>query len=133
MKLSILALVTTLSLSAFAAEKPLLSCTVPMEGGTSNVSLNLTLTADTSADFVKATLIDGQTTTSFFTQLKKDEAMTQLKAGSMGLFLVSETSRQDNGVLRNGAFMGIAKNNEAFSGLLSAQGNLYPLQCKLAQ
>ncbi len=135
MKLSILALVTALSFSAFAQQKdkPFLNCTVPMEGGTSPVKLTLTLTSDTSADFIKAILVDGQTTLNFFSQLKKDEALAQLTSGSMGLVLVSETSRQENGVVRNAGFMGIAKRDNAFSGLLSAQGSLYPLQCTAAQ
>lgn len=133
MKLSILALTTALSLSAFAAEeKPLLNCTVPSEAAT-KVTLTLTVTNDSSADFVKATLVDGQTTISFFSQIQKGEAASQMAAGSLGLLLVSESSRQENGVLRNGGFLGVRKQDNKMSGLLSAQSSLYPLECTAAQ
>lgn len=132
MKLSVIAILASLSLSAAAAEKDLFNCTVPSESAT-KVTLKITVTNDSSADFVRVKLNDGQNVLQFFSQIEKGDVDSQIKAGAMGLFLVSENTRQENGVVRNAGFMGLRKDSDKFSGFLSAQASLYPLECTLAQ
>ncbi len=131
MKLNIIALLVSLSFSAVAEEKAFFDCVVPSDAAT-KVTVKATISNESTVDFVRLTVVDGQTT-HLFSQTEKGQIDSQLKSGSLGLLLVSDTSRQENGVIRNAGFMGLQKANNKLSGFMSAQTNIYPLECTLAQ
>lgn len=132
MKLSIIALLVSFNLSAVAAEKAFMDCVVPTDSGAA-VTVKGTISNESAVDFIRLTVVDGQTT-QFFSQVESGQVDSQIKSGSLTLLLVSDSSRQENGVIRNAGFMGLGKKDgNKFSGLMSAQSHIYPLECTFAQ
>ncbi|MEK6772504.1 MAG: hypothetical protein AABY64_01070 [Bdellovibrionota bacterium] len=128
MKISALVFLTCLSVSTFATAKPVLKCAVPSEDA-KKVTVVVDVGNDISVDFIRLTLVEGEKTIGYFSQIEKGEFSSQMSAGVMGLLLVSETSRQENGVVRNAGFIGIRKEGNKLNGFISVQSNVYPLEC----
>ena len=131
MKLNIIALLVSVSFSAVAADKAFFDCVVPSEAAT-KITVKATISQESTVDFIRLTVVDGQTT-QFFSQTEKGQVDSQLQSGSVGLLLVSDSSRQENGTIRNAGFMGLQKSGNKLSGFMSVQSSIYPLDCTLAQ
>ncbi len=128
MKMSALVFLTCLGVSTFAIAKPVLKCAVPSEDA-KKVTVVLDVGNDISVDFIRLTLVEGEKTIGYFSQIQKGEFASQMSVGAMGLLLVSETSRQENGVVKNAGFIGVRKEGNKLTGFISAQSNIYPLEC----
>lgn len=112
-----------------SAAKEVLTCTVQSSTGSPQVSLNVSVQSDTSADFIVVGLNDKGTVSRLFTQADKDTVSKGMAAGSLGFLLLEENFTSENGVIRNAGFAIFTKGENGYTGLLSAKGNLYPLTC----
>ncbi|MGZ3771490.1 MAG: hypothetical protein ACXVCR_16995 [Bdellovibrio sp.] len=127
MKKIILASLLMTATSAMA-NTTVLKCVVPES---KTVSLNIELADDQSVDFVTVQLNEKNGQTVFFSQMDKGTVDTQIKNGFMNLLALTEKTKQEDGVIRNTGFLGLAKEeNNVFSGFLAANGNVYPLTCQ---
>lgn len=127
MKKMILASMILVGSSAMA-DTSILKCTVP---DSRTVSLNIELADDQSVDFVMVYLNEQNNETTFFSQMDKGTVDTQIKNGFINLLALTEKSTQEDGVIKNTGFLGLAKDtNGVFGGFLAAKGNIYPLNCK---
>lgn len=128
MKKMILAAMILMGSSAMAANTTILKCTIPES---QTVRLEIELADDQSVDFVTVHLKEQSDETVFFSQMDKGSVATQLKNGFINLLALTEKSAQEDGVIKNTGFLGLAKDaNGTFGGFLAALGNVYPLSCK---
>ncbi|QDK36557.1 hypothetical protein [Bdellovibrio sp. NC01] len=114
--------------SAFA-DTTLFNCVVPAQ--TPSVKATVVLADDQSADFVTLTVVEKKGTSTFFFQGDKGSVTEQVKAGSLQFLAMTEQSAQgaDGVIVNTGLFSINADQKGAFSGLLLAKGNIYPLSC----
>lgn len=122
--------------SAFAAGEPkeVLACSVAAaDGAQAQVTLTVGVVADAAADFMVLNIDDKGTAFRMFAQMEKGEMEQSLASGSLVSLLFEDGMQQDAGVIRNAGLIVVQRGAtpEAFSGLLSARGNLYPLTCVL--
>jgi len=127
MKSVIFALSLILGTSAMAANTSLFKCVVPSD--TKAVTVNIDIGDDASADFVTVTLNEKSGASTFFSQNDKGSVNTQIQAGNFNMLALTEKSAQVDGVIQSSGFLALASSNNAFSGFLAANGNIYPLQC----
>lgn len=114
--------------SSSMANTSVLKCAVPESQA---VSLEIELADDQSVDFVMVHLNEQAGETVFFSQMDKGSVDTQLRSGFINLLALTEKSTQEDGVIKNTGFLGLAKDaNGTFGGFLAAKGNIYPLSCK---
>lgn len=124
-------ILASLLLGSFAfADTTLFNCVVPSQ--TNSVKAVITLGADQSADFVTVSLTEKKGVTQFFNQMNKGEATQSIGQGFLQMLAMTEqTGQTAEGVIVNTGFLALSKDqkSEAFSGFLTANGNIYPLSC----
>lgn len=127
MKKAIFALALLAGISANAAQVPAFKCMVPAK--TSTVTVNVAVSDSESVDFVTIDVNDN-TTTNLFMQLEKGSFQKQVDAGGLTTLALGDQFQQgDDGVIRDAGILALGLDNGKWSGLLSAKGNVYPLQC----
>lgn len=113
-------------------DKLVLSCSVPTQSGTAQVTADVTLGADLSQDFVTVEIKDQGHDLLFFTQMEKGQLNQSLKEGGLNFMLLTETTSQEGGVIRNAGFFAVSQDQSGdFGGFISAAGNIYPISCQL--
>lgn len=114
--------------SAFA-DTTLFNCVVPSQ--TNAVKLTVSLGDDQSNDFVTVSLVEKTGTTQFFTQSDKGSIQASINQGFLQFLAMTEkTGQTADGVITNTGFFALnADQKGAFSGFLTANGNIYPLSC----
>lgn len=126
-KLIVMAMVS-LSMYANAAEKQLLSCMV--SENSPEMKLMITVSEESSVDFATFTLTEKSGTTMYFTQFDKGAIDEQMKQGVLSTILLTDSTKNENGVITNSGIISLQKENDLYSGVLVAKGNIYPLACK---
>lgn len=127
MKKAIFALALLAGFSANAAQVPAFKCMVPAK--TSTVTVNVAVSDSESVDFVTIDVND-KTTTNLFMQLEKGSFQKQIDTGSLTTLALGDQFQQgDDGVIRDAGILALGLENGKWSGLLSAKGNVYPLEC----
>lgn len=117
-----------LSASAFA-DTTLFNCSIPSQKNTAKLKINLI--EDQSADFLTVDLVEKSGTTQFYNQMNKGDATLSVEKGFLQILALTEKSSQnDEGIVLNSGFLALFKGeDETFTGLLAAKGNIYPLSC----
>lgn len=133
---AILFVATTVALlftgmNAVAQTKHLMSCNVAVEGSAPQVSLEIIVQEESSADFVMLNLSDKNESTTFFTQMEKGEVARNLAQGNLTGMMLQEDFAIDSSVVRNAGIFTVSFENGIGEGLFAAKGNLYPLNCTL--
>lgn len=112
-------------------ERIVFLCQVPVDTDESVVNLEMTIGDDLSLDFVTITLNDLKQSYIFFTQLPKGQLAKDIKSGQLEYLVLTEETAQSEGVVRQSGYLMISKDDTGnFSGLISAVGNVYPLNCE---
>lgn len=127
-KLILSAAVMFLASAAQAAETTLFKCVV--DNNPVVVSMNITVSAESSADFVTMSLTEKAGKTTFFAQMEKGEIDQQLKQGYFNSIAMTEKTNQVDGVIVNTGFLALNQDGNAWGGLLIAKGNIYPFSCQ---
>ena len=105
------------------------TCVVP--SNTNAVTLNITLGADTSIDFVTINLNEASGASVFYSQMDKGALDQQIAQGYANMLVLTDNTQQTNGVITDAGFLAVSKETDGtFSGFLAAKGNVYPLSCK---
>ncbi|MDG0817050.1 hypothetical protein [Bdellovibrio svalbardensis] len=114
--------------SAFA-DTTLFNCVVPSQSN--SVKATLVMADDQSADFITVNLVEKKGTTQFYTQGDKGTLTAQIEQGFLQFMAMTEqTGQTAEGVIVNTGFLALSKDDTgAFSGFLTAKGNIYPLSC----
>lgn len=128
MKMLFVMVLVSLSAFANAAEKQLLTCIVSDQNP--DLKVMITVSEESTVDFVTFNLVEKSGTTMFFTQFEKGELDKQMKEGGLNTMLMTDTTKNESGVITNAGVISLAKDNDMYSGVLVAKGNLYPLACK---
>lgn len=124
-----LALTALLISHAALADTTEFTCTVP--SNTNAVTLNISLGADTSVDFVTLTLTEKTGSSVMYSQMDKGALDQQITQGYANMLVLTDTTNQVDGVITNSGFLALGKESDgSFSGFLAAKGNVYPLSCK---
>lgn len=137
-------LATLVSLSAMAdqtqpapaatEDKTVLACVVPVQSGPAQVTIDVTLGADLSQDYVMLTIKDSKNTTNeltYFAQMEKGQMEKNLSQGGASFLLLSEETKQEAGVIKNtGFFAASVREDNSFGGFIAAAGNIYPISCQ---
>jgi hypothetical protein len=128
MKNTIFAIAFLAGFSAHSAQVPVFKCTVPAK--TSTVTVDVAVSDNEAVDFVTVNLND-KTTINLFMQNEKGSFQKQIDAGSVTTLVLGDQFKQgDDGVIRDGGVLGLGTSTTGnWSGLLSAKGNVYPLEC----
>lgn len=127
MKKTIFGIALLAGFSANAAQVPAFKCIVPAK--TSTVTVNVSVSDSEPVDYVTVDLND-KSTSSLFMQLEKGSFQKQIDAGSVTtLVLDSSFNQGDDGVIRSAGVLAIGLENAKWTGLLSVQNNVYPLDC----
>ena len=115
--------------SAFA-DTTVLKCAMSAKAA-KPATINVTLGADTSVDFVTMTVTEKTGTSQFFSQLDKGTVAAQMGQGFLQMLALTEkTAQTDDGVIKNTGFFGVSKEDSgAFSGFMAANGNIYIISC----
>lgn len=134
MKLS--TVLTTLALVAgplagFAQEAALMDCTVPTDTQ-APVTLSISLTKETSADYVMMTLTESATASyTLFSQAEPGSVEQSLTAGNLNLMVLGEGFGLENGVIKDAGILSLSKDSSgAIEGMLLIKGNIYQLSCQ---
>lgn len=116
--------------NAFAEEeKMLIRCSAPAQI-VSPATLTLSVSEDSTADFVRVNLVENQTSNLYFSQVEKDQIQNGLDKGELNLILVSSKSTQRNGIVSNAGYFVISKGQpKAYSAFFAAKGNIFSLTC----
>ena len=110
-------------------EKMIIRCSAPAQI-ISPATLTLSVTEDSTADFVRVNLIENQTSSLYFSQVEKDQVQAGLTKGELNLILVTSKSTQRNGIVSNAGFFVATKNpSNAYSAFFAAKGNIFSLTC----
>lgn len=127
MKKVVFALALLAGFSAHAAQVPAFKCSVPAK--TSTVTVNIAVSDNESVDFVTIDVND-KTTANLFMQLEKGSFQKQVDAGQLTTLALGDQFQQgDDGVIRDAGVLALSLDAGKWSGLLSAKGNVYPLDC----
>lgn len=127
MKNVIFALALLAGISAQAAQVPAFKCMVPANAP--SVSVNISVSDNESVDFVTVDLND-KAKVNLFMQMEKDSFKKQVDAGQLTTLVLGDQFQQGNdGVIRDSGILALGLENGKWGGLLSAKGNVYPLDC----
>ncbi|RYZ76047.1 MAG: hypothetical protein EOP06_31695 [Proteobacteria bacterium] len=125
----VFALVLVSGFAAQAVQVPLFKCAIT---GATEPTVNLTISVsnDESIDFLTVDLVDKDVTSTLFMQNEKGTVAQQVEAGGLMTLLLNDGFAQGaDGVIRNAGIMSLSKEEDKWGGLLSMNGNMYPLEC----
>jgi hypothetical protein len=109
-----------------------LDCVVPVQNAPPSVRLDVSLSNDTSVDFITVTVIGVKSKDVLFTQIDKGSLDSQLKAGAVSIMVIQEGFAQEAGVIKKAGALNLQKTEDGrFSGVMLAMANIYPLSCAL--
>ena len=127
MKKAIFGLALLAGFSAHAAQVPVFKCTVPAK--TSTVTVDIAVSDSEAVDFVTIDVND-KSVSNLFMQMEKGSFQKQVDAGQVTTLALGDQFQQgDDGVIRDAGVLAVGLDNGKLSGLLSAKGNVYPLEC----
>ncbi|MBS1969939.1 MAG: hypothetical protein JSU04_06505 [Bdellovibrionales bacterium] len=127
MKKAIFGLALLAGFSAHAAQVPVFKCTVPAK--TSTVTVDIAVSDSEAVDFVTIDVND-KSVSNLFMQMEKGSFQKQVDAGQVTTLALGDQFQQgDDGVIRDAGVLAVGLDNGKWSGLLSAKGNVYPLEC----
>lgn len=127
MKKAIFGLALLAGFSAHAAQVPVFKCTVPAK--TSTVTVDIAVSDSEAVDFVTIDVND-KSVSNLFMQMEKGSFQKQVDAGQVTTLALGDQFQQgDDGVIRDAGVLAVGLDNGKWSGLLSAKGNVYPLDC----
>lgn len=126
----IFSLILLLSLKSFAEEEKLVvRCSTPAQI-ISPATLTLTVTADSTAEFVQVNLVENQASSLYFSQVEKNQIQFGLDKGELNLILFTNKSTQRNGIVSNAGFFVVTKSQgKNYSAFFAAKGNIFSLTC----
>lgn len=104
-----------------------INCTVPSEN-TPKTTVTLGMHTADNSDYLLVTLNE-PTTSVFITQADKGEIKKAFENRSIQYLILSESSKNANGVVTKAGYISITKSDDTIAGFLSARGNVYPLVC----
>lgn len=123
----VFSLVIFAGFAAQAAQVPVFKCTVP--GKVSSVTVNVAVSDSESVDYVTVELNDKGAST-LFMQNAKGSFQKQVDAGSVTTLVLGDQYAQgDDGVIRDAGIMAIGLENAKWTGILSVNDAVYPLDC----
>lgn len=99
------------------------------------VEMTITQEADEAVDFLLITLKDGEEQIEFFSQNDAGSVADQIADGELAVLVMSDSSRYDNGIIRNAGILTLEALEESktdFVGFGFILGNIYPFACKVA-
>ncbi|WP_413289960.1 hypothetical protein [Bdellovibrio sp. HCB337] len=127
MNKSVFALILLAGLSSQAAQVPVFKCTVP--GKVSSVTVDVAVSDSEAVDYVTVDLND-KGASKLFMQNAKGSFQKQVDAGSVTtLVLGDQYSQGDDGVIRDAGILGLGLENGKWTGILSVNDAVYPLDC----
>ncbi len=127
MKKAIFGLVLLAGFSAHAGQVPAFKCTVP--ANTPAVTVDIAVSDNETVDFVTVDVND-KSVSNLFMQMEKGSFQKQVDAGQVTTLVLGDQFQQgDDGVIRDAGVLALGLDNGKWSGLLSARGNVYPLEC----
>lgn len=124
---SIIFISSLISSLAFADDSFIINCSVPSENTLKTTVILKMYTVDNS-DYLIVTLNE-PTTSVFITQADKDEIKKAFETKTIQYLILSESSKNANGVVTKAGYISITKEDDTIAGFLSARGNVYPLVC----
>jgi hypothetical protein len=123
----IFALALVSGFAAHAAQVPAFKCQVP--SATPSVTATLSVSDSEAMDYVTLDLNDKGAAT-LFIQMEKGSFQKQVDAGGFTSLILDEKFAQGpDGVIRNAGLMALGLDQGKWGGILSARGNVYPLEC----